>query len=90
MPDATHSFCLPDFAGISAVYANKEDRMKKFDLRSQVEEVVHEIMVYKWLESEKKGHDIGIREATSEWIDRHYDDWFKYNSHRFYKDIRIK
>ncbi len=84
------AFRLPEQSGVFASSLDKEGEMKKFDLRSQVEEVVNEIMVYKWLESEKMGHDIGVRQATREWIDKHYDDWFKFNSHRFFKETRGK
>lgn len=54
-----------------------------FDLVTEVEEVIQEIMVYKWLESEKAGYDIGQNRATEEWIERHYPDWLKANAGRF-------
>lgn len=60
--------------------------MKGFDLKKQISEVIDEILEYKWLESEKQGSDIGLRRATNEWIDKHYEDWFRYNNHRFYKE----
>jgi hypothetical protein len=34
-----------------------------------------EIERYKWIESEKKGHDIGWRRAVMEWQQRHYPEW---------------
>ena len=57
--------------------------MLDFDLKSQVSEVVNEILVYKWLESEKIGWDIGMKQATNDWISGHYDDWFDCNCKRF-------
>ncbi|URA10662.1 DUF4032 domain-containing protein [Thermospira aquatica] len=54
-----------------------------FDLERQVQDVIHEIEVYKWLESEKRGYDIGLSQATREWIAKHYDDWFKYNCQKY-------
>lgn len=54
-----------------------------FDLEQQVKDVLHEIEVYKWLESEKRGYDIGLSQATREWIEEHYDDWFKFNVQKY-------
>lgn len=34
-----------------------------------------EIMKYKWLESEKAGHDIGFERALLDWIRNHRDTW---------------
>ena len=36
-----------------------------------------EIAMYKWIESERTGHDIGWDRATSEWFDRHFPDWVR-------------
>lgn len=54
-----------------------------FDLKCQVDAVMDEIQVFKWLESEKCGHDIGFEKATRIWIESHYDDWFAHNAGRF-------
>jgi len=54
-----------------------------FDLERQVQDVIHEIEVYKWLESEKRGYDIGLKQATREGIEKHYNDWFMYNVQRY-------
>lgn len=40
-------------------------------IRSQREEIEN----YKWIESEKRGHDIGWKHAVTEWHDRHYGQW---------------
>lgn len=34
-----------------------------------------EIESYKWIESERRGHDIGWKHAVTEWHDRHYGEW---------------
>jgi hypothetical protein len=34
-----------------------------------------EIMRYKWIESEKLGHDIGFERALLEWIMKHRSAW---------------
>ncbi len=34
-----------------------------------------EIESYKWIESEKRGHDIGWKRAVTEWQDRYYGEW---------------
>ena len=56
---------------------------KRFDIEEEAKAVFYEIMRYKWLESEKAGHDIGSHKATHEWINQHYDEWFKNNLLKF-------
>ena len=34
-----------------------------------------EILRHKWLESEKRGNDIGFEKALLDWIRHHRDDW---------------
>ena len=34
-----------------------------------------EILRYKWIESEKAGHDIGFERALVEWISHHRSGW---------------
>jgi hypothetical protein len=34
-----------------------------------------EIRRYKWIMSEKEGHDIGFERALTEWTARHREDW---------------
>jgi hypothetical protein len=36
-----------------------------------------EITMYKWIESERAGFDIGWDRATSEWFDLHFADWVR-------------
>jgi hypothetical protein len=38
-------------------------------------EVLGEIERYKWIESEKAGHDIGFEKASREWLDRYAGAW---------------
>lgn len=57
-----------------------------FDLNEELRAVIHEIMDYKWLESEKAGRDIGLSTATKEWIAKYYDTWFHYNVKHFMKE----
>lgn len=57
----------------------------QFDLKSETQAVVEEILRYKWLESEKSGHDIGMSRAAKEWISRHYDLWFRENYQGYQK-----
>jgi hypothetical protein len=57
-----------------------------FDIEEECKAVFFEIMNYKWLESEKAGYDIGSHRATHEWINRHYDDWFRFNVNRFIRE----
>ena len=62
------------------------DVMSGFDLKTEIDAVIKEILDYKWLESEKVGFDIGMSRAAREWINNYYDDWFKFNCDRFMKD----
>lgn len=39
--------------------------------------VIQEIQKHKWLESEKRGYDIGNNAAATEWISVHYDKWLQ-------------
>lgn len=43
-------------------------------VRSQLEE----IKKYKWIESEKNGKDIGMEQATREWMAKHFPEWKQY------------
>jgi len=37
-----------------------------------------EVLKHKWLESEKKGYDIGYSAALIDWIIKHRTNWRKY------------
>ena len=39
-----------------------------------------EILKHKWLESEKKGEDIGFEKALLSWVTGHRTEWKKYRS----------
>jgi hypothetical protein len=39
-----------------------------------------EIFRHKWIESEKKGHDIGFDKALMEWIVKYRSEWRKHRS----------
>ena len=47
-------------------------------VRSQQEE----IKKYKWIESEKVGHDIGFEKALLDWIVKHRAGWRALRQHR--------
>jgi len=36
-----------------------------------------EIMLHKWLESEKAGHDVGFEKALTDWRIRHRSKWLQ-------------
>ncbi|OHD56887.1 MAG: hypothetical protein A2014_09165 [Spirochaetes bacterium GWF1_49_6] len=64
--------------------------MKCFNLKDEIDAVIKEILDYKWLESEKAGHDIGMSRAAREWINSYYDEWFHYNCERFLDENHSK
>lgn len=41
------------------------------EFQAELDEVLH----YKWIESEKAGHDIGFERALKEWTERHRENW---------------
>ena len=43
-------------------------------IRSQQEEIEK----YKWIESEKRGFDIGWDRAEREWLNQHFPAWKRY------------
>ena len=45
-----------------------------------------EILRYKWLESERLGHDIGFDRALMDWIRFHRKDWIKGRESQAAKD----
>lgn len=44
--------------------------------------VVEEINRYKWVESEKVGHDIGLEKASRDWLDNHAEAWIAQYSNK--------
>jgi hypothetical protein len=36
-----------------------------------------EIQKHKWIESQKRGYDVGGNYAAMDWLDKHYDGWLK-------------
>ena len=46
-------------------------------LRKKIPDLIAEINRYKWIESEKLGHDIGMERALREWMSKHYAGWLK-------------
>ena len=52
----------------------KADRMLLKD-----PEVLLEIERFKWIESERAGHDIGIETAANEWLDLYASTWRLYH-----------
>lgn len=49
-----------------------------FLMAKQIEDVREqnaEIMKYKWIESEKEGHDIGTEKAAQEWVEKYGSIW---------------
>ena len=64
----------PDIPAILSYHAApgcndpQEDLMTDRELRIYNEAQVREIEIYKWCESQKKGYDIGSRQAAFEWI----------------------
>ncbi|MBF0484286.1 MAG: hypothetical protein HQL25_06225 [Candidatus Omnitrophica bacterium] len=44
----------------------------------QLPEVIEEIKRHLWIESEKKGFDLGFEKAKQDWLDKYADGWVAY------------
>lgn len=55
-------------------------RMQSTNLYQKFMELKNEIEKHKWIESEKKGNDIGFEKALVEWVTKHRNGWV---THRF-------
>lgn len=53
------------------------DKYKK-EILDILEKYQEEINQYKWIESEKRGYDIGDDAAFEEWSRLHFNNWKKY------------
>lgn len=49
--------------------------MKKLSLYQKFLELKKEIEKHKWIESEKRGNDIGFESALVDWMDKHRSGW---------------
>ena len=55
--------------------SDNNDLLKNSSLYREFRAEREEIMKYKWIESEKAGHDIGFEMALTDWIVRHRARW---------------
>ncbi|MBF0478883.1 MAG: hypothetical protein HQL26_05315 [Candidatus Omnitrophica bacterium] len=51
---------------------NKEELLKNPKVKAEIDR-------YKWCESEKAGHDIGIDKAVNDWFKIHAEKWVAKN-----------
>ncbi|GHC07376.1 hypothetical protein [Cerasicoccus arenae] len=54
---------------------NGEDLMQRSSLYQEFLAEREEILRHKWIESEKRGYDIGFERALLDWIRNHRDKW---------------
>jgi len=50
--------------------------MAKYDFLKDPK-AIEEINKFKWIQSERAGHDIGFDAAAKEWIKKHGAEWLK-------------
>jgi len=54
-------------------------------------ELIHaqeaEVEKYKWIESQKRGYDIGWEAAKEEWLDQHFPAWKDYSWHTLLDEL---
>jgi hypothetical protein len=53
----------------------EEERFQKTDLYQEFLAERTEILRYKWIESEKAGHNIGFEKALLDWVVYHRAGW---------------
>ena len=58
---------------------NTEDIVKQSLLFKTIEKERYEILRHKWIESEKRGFDIGKDRAVIDWIMKYRSEWEKNN-----------
>jgi hypothetical protein len=60
-------------------HLNKEVAMANMSYSGLLKnkEVMKEIERYKWIESEKAGHDIGFEKASTDWLNRYGGSWIR-------------
>ena len=53
--------------------------MKEKEYQKYMEDEIarEEILKHKWIESEKKGYDIGLESAAAEWSEKYGSSWEK-------------
>ncbi len=54
---------------------NNSDLVKNSVLYKEFLAEREEILRHKWIESEKRGHDIGFEKALLDWIVKHRSSW---------------
>lgn len=59
----------------SAASAGQQDFAQRSSLYQEFLAEREEILKHKWLESEKKGKDIGFEKALLDWIRKHRENW---------------
>ena len=56
--------------------------MNHKELKTYIDAQVNEIQKYKWIESQRRQHDIGFNRAAEEWIGQYgehfHDCWLKH------------
>lgn len=59
----------------SAANARSQDVLKRSSLYQEFLAEREEILRHKWIESEKRGRDIGFERALLDWIRNHREGW---------------
>lgn len=54
---------------------DQHDFVKRSSLYQEFLAEREEILKYKWIESERLGHDVGFERALLDWIRKHRDGW---------------
>jgi phosphotransferase system HPr-like phosphotransfer protein len=60
---------------IAGFFSDYEAEFRRKKCAQDTGEEVEEILRFKWIESEKEGHDIGEEKAAQEWIGRYGSIW---------------
>lgn len=59
---------------------NTPNQLKEFSIYKEFMAERDEISRHKWIESEKKGYDIGFDKALMEWVFKYRSEWRKHRS----------
>jgi len=60
---------------VDTLTSDSADFVKNSSLYREIQAERQEILIHKWLESEKAGRDIGFERAMLDWIVKHRSAW---------------
>jgi hypothetical protein len=73
---------------MNSATGNPEEWIKNFLIYKEFLAERQEILRHKWIESEKRGYDIGYERALLNWVFYHRAGWRKVRNEQLVKELR--